>query len=353
MAVDRFLWVEVVAVLREVPDGQSGPELDRSPIGIQFAQHAAHERGFAGTIGPDDAPALPAFDVQCQVMEQHLGGAVLVGVRLAQFTGGDHDVAGTLGLGQVELHVVELDRAFQGVFLGAFELGFASLGLLGSLACLVLPDVRLFAFEHRLLLFPRPQHGHASLDALLAECGVVAGVVQQASVLDLDDAGDDLVEQVAIVGDEDDRAWILFAQKGFEPFSPGDIEMVGGLVEQQHARVFQQQSAKRDAGFLPAREVPDFDIELIIAEPEPVQDHLDLVLVAVPARGFNRLLDPLLLFEELFEGLALGFRHVVVEPIELLVELIDDLKGPCGCFLECVVRFEVGVLVEVADPHAL
>ena len=41
-----------------------------------------------------------------------------------------------------------------------------------------------------------------------------------------------LLEEGAIVGDEDDGAGVL-AEEGFDPLDGGDVEMVGRLVEQQ------------------------------------------------------------------------------------------------------------------------
>ena len=68
--------------------------------------------------------------------------------------------------------------------------------------------------------------------ALLEVVVVVAAVADEPALADLDDAADELVEELAVVRDEEDRAGVglevvLEPEQGFE------VEVVGGLVEQQ------------------------------------------------------------------------------------------------------------------------
>ena len=146
---------------------------------------------------------------------------------------------------------------------------------------------------------------------------------------------------------------VLLTQKSLKPFTPRDIQVIGRLVEQNHAGVLEQESPQRNACLLPTREIPNPDVELGIGEPQTVQDHLDFVLIAVAARCFDRLLDALLLLEQLLERIALGIGHAMKDLFELLMELFNDLESPSGCFFECVVRIEVRVLMQVPNSDAL
>src|SRR5690606_37294507 len=61
-----------------------------------------------------------------------------------------------------------------------------------------------------------------------AEASLVA--VDDAA-LDLEGAGADAVEDVAVVGDEQHGAAVVLGEVALEPLDGGDVEMVGGLVE--------------------------------------------------------------------------------------------------------------------------
>ena len=57
-----------------------------------------------------------------------------------------------------------------------------------------------------------------------------------------DDVGD-AVEHVAVVRDEDERAGV-FEQRLFEDLERGDVEVVGGFVEQQQVGGLEHQAAR-------------------------------------------------------------------------------------------------------------
>ncbi len=66
----------------------------------------------------------------------------------------------------------------------------------------------------------------------------------------------DVVEEVAIVRDRDDGAG--YASRYFSSHAIGlGVEVVGGLVEQQHLGRLEQQPAQRHAAFLATRELVD------------------------------------------------------------------------------------------------
>ena len=94
--------------------------------------------------------------------------------------------------------------------------------------------------------------GQAGL-LLLQPARVVALVGDALAAVELEDPAGDVVEEVAVVGDRDDRALVL-GQVLLEPGHRLGVEVVGGLVQQQQVGRAQQQAAERHAPALAAGE---------------------------------------------------------------------------------------------------
>ena len=124
--------------------------------------------------------------------------------------------------------------------------------------------------------------------ALLVEPGgVVALEGDAAAAVELEDPAGDVVEEVAVVGDGDDRARVLLQM----PFEPGDrlgVEVVGGLVEQQQVGLLQQQPAEGDAAPLAAGEGGDVGV----ARRQAQRVHGDLELCGRAPRRWRRRCGP-------------------------------------------------------------
>ena len=65
------------------------------------------------------------------------------------------------------------------------------------------------------------------------------------------DQVDDAVQERDVVGNEDKRILIL-VQVAFQPLDVLLIQVVGGLVQQQNVRLFQQELAQQHLGTLAA-----------------------------------------------------------------------------------------------------
>jgi len=76
------------------------------------------------------------------------------------------------------------------------------------------------------------------------------------AAVELEDPARDVVEEIAVVRDGDDRT-LVGLQVVLEPGDGLGVEVVGRLVEQQHVGLLQQQAAERDTAALPAGEVVD------------------------------------------------------------------------------------------------
>ena len=124
------------------------------------------------------------------------------------------------------------------------------------------------------------------------------------------DGGGDAVEQEAIVGDEDERAGEL-GEALLEHLERRDVEIVGGLVEQQQVGGLEHEAGEVHAGALAAREPRHRQRELLGPEEEALGPGGDVQRAPLvdDAVGLGR------------ERAAQ--RLVGVEPVAVLVEVRD------------------------------
>ena len=91
-----------------------------------------------------------------------------------------------------------------------------------------------------------------ALGLLLQPRGVVALPGNALAPVQFQDPSGYVVQEVAVVGNGDDRALVL-PQVFLEPEDALGIQMVGRLVQQQHVRLLKQQAAQGDAAAFTAR----------------------------------------------------------------------------------------------------
>ena len=96
---------------------------------------------------------------------------------------------------------------------------------------------------------------------------VIGETADVAAAVEAQHGGGDAVEQIAVVGDEDQRAGKV-EEILFEDFERGDVEVVGGLVEQQNVGGLEHEFGDENAGALAAGEVADGLVELFAGEEE-------------------------------------------------------------------------------------
>ena len=208
-----------------------------------------------------------------------------------------HDVGEGWGGGDDEVHDEVL---FRGVLGGDAVVGVEA-GLLFGAACFDAgPDkFELVAEEDLAAAFGVGFDAFA--DGFAFEVvAVVAGVGVELAAVDLDDAGGDAVEEVAVVGDEEDGTGEV-AEVIFEPDDGFGIEVVGGFVEQEDVWLGDEGAGEGDAAFFATGEGVDEAVggggaeaahEGVDAGVEvPAVEQLDLVeefgfLVAFDGAGF-------------------------------------------------------------------
>ena len=70
----------------------------------------------------------------------------------------------------------------------------------------------------------------------------------------LEDPAGDIIEKIAVVRDDEDGAGVV-NQVLLQPSNGFGIQVVGGLIKQQHIRLLEQQSAQRHAARFTARKI--------------------------------------------------------------------------------------------------
>ena len=89
--------------------------------------------------------------------------------------------------------------------------------------------------------------GRHARELLLQPAGVVAAERDALPAIQLEDPLRDVVEEVPIVGDGDDRARVLL-EEALEPLDGLGVEVVRGLVEEQQVGMLEEQPARARRG---------------------------------------------------------------------------------------------------------
>ncbi len=214
-------------------------------VGLVLSGHDAEQSRLARAVRADDADDAAGRQAEGQVLEQHT-----VAERLADLVGLDDEITEPRPRRNVDLVGLVAGLEFlrrelleprkprfgfrpprAGVRAHPFELGLDG----------ALPGELLFFLE----LEPR---------VLLLEPRAVVALPRNAvAAIELEDPACDVVEEIAIVRDRDDRAG-KFLEETLEPGDGLGIEVIGRLVEQQHVGIRQQQAAQGDAPALAARQ---------------------------------------------------------------------------------------------------
>ncbi len=328
---DVVVGIERVARLVDVGQVDGLAELDLARIGLLEAGQQLEQRRLAGAVRPDHADHAAGRQREAQVLEQQL-----VAEALRQTLGLDHRVAEPRAGGDRDPGLVEtlgglLLHQLVEVVQTRLLLGLATLRVLARPVELLV-DPALAGLVGALLL----RH---PLGLLVEPAGVVALERVAAATVELEDPARDVVQEVAIVGDRDDRA-LVGLQVALQPGDRLGVEVVGRLVEQQQVGGREQQAGERDAALLAAGEVGDGPVAGRAAQ--RVHRVLDLG-VEVPGVGG---VDLGLQAGELGGGLVAVVHRQLVEPVDERLHLAEAVHHVLVDRLGLV---EVGLLLEDPD----
>ena len=265
---------------------------DLAAGGLERAEQEREQGRLAGTVRARDRDALAAVEGEVDVAQHRRGAAV--GVDAAQ----QRDAAAAVG-GGVELEAdgrgfpraldprLGLDRALEAVLaragllrdllgialllVGAHAAGapLAAAGVVAGVG-----DVGLEAPAPLLLGLDELLEARAAAGTLGAVVAVAALVgLERAAGSELVDALDDGVEEVPVVRDDQQRAAEV-GEEALEPREAVAVEVVGGLVEQQHLRVLEQRRRQQRARLLAAGEAVQRAVAGQVVDREPPPDLL-------------------------------------------------------------------------------
>jgi hypothetical protein len=206
-------------------------------------------------------------------------GDDLVAVVLGHVLQFRHDLAGALAAADVQLHLSLLVAARRTFQAQGFETAHAAF-VAGTARLHALADPHFFLGQHLVELGVLDFLDRQQLLLALLVLREIARERQQPAAVQLEDAGGDVVEEAAVVGDEQHRA-AVFAQQAFQPLDRGEVQVIGRLVQQQHVRARHQRHRQRDPLLHPAGQRAHLRIA---AQAEAVERGLDLV-VDVPGVG--------------------------------------------------------------------
>ena len=262
-----------------------------------------------------------------------------VAEALADAVGLDHLVAEARPRRDVDLDRVELDVALLGE--QALVVVQARLGLRAPALRVLAHPLELGgdrALARGLLALLLLQ----ALLLLLEPARVVALERQAGAAVELEDPARDVVEEVAIVGDRDDRALVLL-EVLLEPGDRLGVEVVRGLVEQQQVGRREQQPAERDAAALAAGERGHVGVGR--REAQGVHRLVELRVEVPGVGGVDLLLDA----GELVGRLVGVVGRQLVEAVEQRAGLGDAVLDVAAHVLGLV---ELGLLLEQPDGGA-
>jgi hypothetical protein len=281
-------------VLGEPPKLHRRAQLDPPLVGRQGARHHLEQGGLARPVLAHDGPALAPPHQQAQVAVD-----AAPGVGLAHALDLEDLVPAALDPAEVEAPLDEAAGRLDPLDLVHLLGPALHLAGLGGLGLESLDEAQVLGQGGLLLLVlglalggiqrPRPLVGV-----------VVARVRSHLSTVDLDDAAHHAVHHVAVVAGQQDGARVV-AQPALQPDDALDVQVVGGLVQQQQLGAGQQQAGELHAHPPAAGQRRHGARQLVLPEAQAVQDRGGAGLqVVTPARG------------ELALHLAVALDHLVV-----------------------------------------
>ncbi len=194
----------------------------------------------------------------------------------------------------------------------------------------------LFAPGRVRLLPARPGRGLGG-----EEAGVAAAEAGDRAVLDLQDHRGDAVEEDAVVGHHGHRAPVL-AQALFEPGQRRLVEVVGRLVEQQHARRGGQHAGQAQPRLLAAGQARQAPVAAHVGEAETVEGPLDAGVGLVAAAQLVSRHELPVFVHDLVGERRLQLAHPALHRAQVGERGVDGL-------LDRVIRRQAEGLPEVAE----
>ena len=151
--------------------------------------------------------------------------------------------------------------------------------------------------------------------------------------------------------DGDDRARELL-QELLEPRDGLGVEVVRGLVEEEHVVLLEEEAAERHAAPLAARDLRDVRVGGRAAE--RVHRGLERAVQVPAVRGFDGVLHLAVLGHDLFHlGVGQALAHLLAQLVEPREQLLDRRDAFLDVLENGLLRVELRVLREIPDARPL
>ena len=277
-----------------------GAQVARAGGGRLQAGEDLHERGLAGAVGADERHVLAAVEFEVDVAVD-----VLVAVGLGYALQAHDHVARARRVGELKVDVLVTLGQDDELLFDLLDLAdaFLRLGGLGGLVA-ELVDEDLHVGDVALLRGALGAHLLQIVLALLEVTAVVAGVGGHAAVLERGDVIDAGVHEGAVVADDEHGA-VVVGDKAAQPLDALEIQVVGGLVEQQQVGVAQEELGERDTHLPAAGELGARALKVGDLKAQAGQDLAGVALELVAAQMLKAVLDLAVLVKECVDVLAL------------------------------------------------
>ena len=348
--------IERGVVLVEVADFAAGCQVHLAVGQLLVAVDEFEQRGFPLTVAAHDADAVALADFQILVVED-LPVQPLKGLRAAFDV--EHVHAGLVGgfEGEDERLALLGDAGFERLQFLLHALDHLVLGRDGFVV--LVGPLHLLHGAHRglnLLLNVGNRFAQRLLAGFLLheELAVVALPRPRTQVIDLHDAVADLVEEVAVVGDDELGAF-EFGQEGFEPLGRVDVQVVGRFVKEDDVDAVEadELAGEGEFGLLAARELVHGHVHRVLVEAEALKDALgDAGDVAPAARGQGLLEFRIAFHDGLPVALVEGrVHHLGFNGGDLFLEFLKLTAFAAEFFFDGRIRFEVPNLRQVSEAN--
>ena len=178
--------------------------------------------------------------------------------------------------------------------------------------------------------------------------GIVAVENKGMRILDFDDVIDRLIQKIAVVGD-DQNSSLVIGKVRLKPAYGGDIQMVGGLVEQNDVRLFQKELGKGHSGFLTAGKCGDRLIKFLVLKAKSPQNAGDFTLVGEAVAALEARQKIVVFLDDAAQLCTGELGHQVLIPGDFLLQLDEVLFNIQKLFVDGAIHAKALILSQVAD----
>ena len=323
------------------------PQLDRSGVGGLLADDHPEEGRLSGPVRADDADHRPARDVELDIFDQrNIPAPHLEPLRKP---GNPQDfLAQTAARGDLDDRVALIvDRLLGGQLIVRLH----ARGVLLKAAAVRFFDPLQFPLEDLLPLGLFLLDDTQQLGLLGQPAGVVPLEGEPAGIVDLEDPLGDVVEEVAVVRDDNHRSGVV-AQRPLEPLDRLGVEVVGRLVQKEQIGALQQRHTQGDPAALPPGK--GADDRVVGGENQRVGGDIDPAVELPPLGVVDLLLQAPHLLHQFIELVGvLGVPHLDGDLVEAVDLLLDRGQRGEEVFADGGVQVEHRFLGDVADRHPL